>query len=220
MSLVLYGYWRSSSSWRVRIGLNWKGLPYAQHSVHLAKGEQNAPGWQEKSPLRTVPLLEWESPSGTRQLTQSLAILEYLDEIAPTKTLFPGDAKNRARIRRLVLECKSHLDDKGLGPLFQEAYMKPAGEAPDEAKINKAREIVIAELEYFARQLQGNFLAGEAPTAVDFAVYTEVAYVKRMAATKPATKLAGVLKGSMADWVARIEALPYFDKTFPPHWRG
>ena len=216
MALTLFHGHGSPYSWRVWLALEHLGLPYELKVLSFSDKDQLKPEFVAVNPRHQVPAILHDGFA----LWESLAILEYLDEIAPAKKLFPGDAKNRARIRRLIHECKSHLDDKGLGPLFQEAYMKPAGESPDEAKIDKARAKVIEELDYFARQLEGAFLAGDAPTAADFAVYTEVAYVKRMAATKPATKLAGVLRGPMADWVARIEALPYFDKTFPPHWRG
>jgi len=111
--LALYGYWRSSCSWRVRIGLNWKGLAYAQRSVHLGQGEQNAPAWQQQSPLRTVPMLQWETPAGTRRLTQSLAILEYLEEAFPgTPRLLPEGAEARATARQLA-----EMINSGIQPL-------------------------------------------------------------------------------------------------------
>lgn len=216
MSLTFFHGHGSPYSWRVWLALEHLGLPYELKILSFADKDQMKPEFVAINPRHQVPTIVHDGFA----LWESVAILEYLDEIAPVKKLFPGDAKNRARIRRLIHECKSHLDDKGLGPLFQEAYMKPAGEAPDEVRIGKAREVVIAELGYFANQMQGAFLAGDAPTAADFALYAEVAYVKRMAATKPVTRLDGVMPKAIVDWVARIEALPYFDKTFPPHWRG
>jgi maleylpyruvate isomerase len=104
----------------VRIGLNWKGLAYEQRSVHLAKGEQNAPGWQAVSPLRTVPMLEWETPSGTRRLTQSLAILEYLEEAFPgTPRLLPEGAEARATVRQLA-----EMINSGIQPLQNLAVLQ------------------------------------------------------------------------------------------------
>jgi glutathione S-transferase len=68
--------------------------------------------------------------------------------------------------------------------------------------------------------LRGAFLAGDAPTAADFVLYPDIAYVKRIGSKKPESKLAGLLPAPIAQWAARIEALPYFDKTYPPHWRS
>lgn len=216
MPLTFFHGHGSPYSWRVWLSLELLGIPYELKVLSFSDKDQLKPDFLAVNPRHQVPAIVHDGFA----LWESLAILEYLDEIAPAKKLFPGDARNRARIRRLIHECKSHLDDKGLGPIFQEAYMKPAGNAPDEAKIAKARDVVIAELGYFAKQLQGAFLAGDAPTAADFALHAEVAYVKRMGATKPVTGLAGVMPTAIADWAARVEALPYFDKTFPPHWRG
>ena len=76
------------------------------------------------------------------------------------------------------------------------------------------------ELEAFGRELRGDWLAGDAPTAADFVLYPDIAYVKRIGLKKPQSKLDGILPASIAKWAARIEALPYFEKTFPPHWRS
>jgi len=216
MSLTFFHGHGSPYSWRVWLSLELLGLPYELKVLSFSEKDQLKPEFLAVNPRHQVPAILHDGFA----LWESVAILEYLDEIAPAKKLFPGDAKSRARIRRLIHECKSHLDDKGLGPIFQEAYMKPGGAAPDEAKIAKGREVVISELGYFARQLQGAFLSGDAPSAADFALYAEVAYVKRMGSTKPVTGLAGAMPTAIAEWAARVEALPYFDKTFPPHWRG
>jgi glutathione S-transferase len=82
-----------------------------------------------------------------------------------------------------------------------------------------ARKKLIEEMDYFGRELRGDFLAGSAPCAADFVLYPDIAYVKRIGAKKPQSKLEGILPPPIAGWAARIEALPYFEKTFPPHWR-
>ena len=115
---------------------------------------------------------------------------------------------------------EEHLDKEGLSPIYDELYRKPEGVQPDEAVLARARTRLAEELDYFGRQLQGDFLAGAAPTAADFVLYPEIAYVKRIGAKKPASGLAGILPAPIAAWAARIEALPYFEKTFPPHWRS
>jgi len=106
--LVLYGYWRSSAAYRVRIVLNLKGLSYENRPVHLVRegGEQHAPGYAGMNPQELVPCLL----DGDRVLTQSLAIMEYLEEIHPQPALLPTDARARARVRALaqVVACDIH----------------------------------------------------------------------------------------------------------------
>ena len=97
--MKLYNYFRSSASFRVRIALALKGLDYAYLPVHLARGDQKQPAYAEISPDRLVPLLEEDD--GTR-LTQSMAIIEYLDETHPQSPLMPADALGRARVRALA----------------------------------------------------------------------------------------------------------------------
>lgn len=97
--LVLYHYYRSSSSWRVRWALRWKGLPYEAVPVNLLAGEQAAPAHRARNPLCMVPVLQ----VGERWLGESVAILEYLEERWPRPPLLPeGDALLRARVRQLV----------------------------------------------------------------------------------------------------------------------
>jgi len=94
----LYGYWRSSCSYRVRIALNLKGLKYKYIPVHLRKEEQKAPDFAEKSPNQTVPVL---SVAG-KNLTQSLAIIDYLEETCAEFPLLPKDPLDRAQVRSLA----------------------------------------------------------------------------------------------------------------------
>ena len=106
--LVLYGYWRSSAAYRVRIALNLKGLDYENRPVHLVKdgGEQHASAYAAMNPQQLVPSL----CDGERVLTQSLAIMEYLEELHPEPPLLPADARGRARVRALAqgVACDIH----------------------------------------------------------------------------------------------------------------
>jgi maleylacetoacetate isomerase len=97
---ALYGYWRSSSSYRVRIALNLKGIPYEYRAIHLIRdgGEHNAPEYRRKNPQGLVPALEHDG----NVLTQSLAIMEYLDEVFPGAPLLPDSTFERARVRALA----------------------------------------------------------------------------------------------------------------------
>ena len=105
---LLYDYWRSSASYRVRIALNLKGFDYDQRSVHLVRdgGEQHADDYRSRNPQGLVPTLATEAGN----LTQSLAIIEYLEEVVPEPALLPGGPVDRARVRSLALlvACEIH----------------------------------------------------------------------------------------------------------------
>jgi maleylacetoacetate isomerase/maleylpyruvate isomerase len=106
--MKLYTYFRSSAAYRVRIALNLKGLPYEAVPVHLVRdgGEQRKPPYLAVNPAGLVPALEDDG----RVITQSLAIMEYVDETHPAAPLLPGDAFGRARVRAIAqsIACDIH----------------------------------------------------------------------------------------------------------------
>jgi maleylpyruvate isomerase len=105
--MKLYGYFRSSAAFRVRIALNLKGIPYDQASIHLRKSEQRRPDYLALQPQGLVPVLETDDGD---VLIQSLAIIEYLDETHPEPPLLPGHPAARARVRGLAqaVACDIH----------------------------------------------------------------------------------------------------------------
>ena len=109
MSVKLYSYFRSSAAFRVRIALNLKGLPYEMVAIHLTKdgGRQRSPEFRAINPQMRVPALEL---STGEVLTQSLAIIEYLDDIHPEPPLLPADALDRAKVRAIaqMIACDIH----------------------------------------------------------------------------------------------------------------
>ena len=108
MNLVLYHYWRSSSSWRVRFALHHKGIAYESRFVNLLASEQLEEAYRRLSPLGVVPCLVVDD----RALTESVAILEYLEDVVPERALLPHDTWRRARVRQLV-----ELVNGGIQPL-------------------------------------------------------------------------------------------------------
>jgi maleylacetoacetate isomerase len=104
---VLYSYWRSSSSYRVRIALNLKGINYQQVPVHLVRngGEQNQPAYREINPLGLVPALVHNG----QVMVQSLAICEYLEDAFPRSPLLPADKRGRARVRGIAQSIASEI---------------------------------------------------------------------------------------------------------------
>jgi maleylacetoacetate isomerase len=104
--MKLYGYFRSSAAFRVRIALNLKKLDYESAFIHLRRGDQRQPGFLDINPQGLVPALEIDDTL----LIQSLPIIEYLDETHPEPPLLPSDAKGRARVRALaaMVACDIH----------------------------------------------------------------------------------------------------------------
>ena len=107
--MKLYTYFRSSAAYRVRIALNLKGVPYEMEAAHLTRdgGRQNSPEFRALNPQMRVPVLQLSSGD---VLTQSLAIIEYLDEIQPEPPLLPADALARAHVRAIaqIVACDIH----------------------------------------------------------------------------------------------------------------
>jgi maleylacetoacetate isomerase len=104
--MKLYGYFRSSAAFRVRIALNLKGLNYETAAIHLRRNDQSKPDYRSVNPQGLVPALEDDG----RTLIQSLAIIEYLEEIHPKPPLLPKDPADRARVRALadIVACDIH----------------------------------------------------------------------------------------------------------------
>ncbi len=96
----MYGFWRSAAAFRVRCALNLKSLAYEEIMIDLDAGEQNAPAYQAINPSMSVPALFVDDGA---PLTQSIAILEYLEERHPTPALLPEDPRERARVRAIAL---------------------------------------------------------------------------------------------------------------------
>src|SRR3982751_3762844 len=102
--MKLYSYYRSTSAWRVRVVLAWKGLDYEYSAVNLSPDvrEQASSAYGAINPLEQVPTLEWTQGGRLHRLTQSVAIAEFLEERYPTPALLPVDALARAHVRQLV----------------------------------------------------------------------------------------------------------------------
>jgi glutathione S-transferase len=215
MALDFYHGHGSPYSWRVWLALEAKQVPYNLKVLSFQAGDTRKPEFVALNPRHQVPTIVDDGFA----LWESTVILEYLDErFTSAAKLFPGDAKARARVRRLAREAEAYLGVEGIDPITDE-YFGKEGAAPDLEKVEKAKKRLGEELEYFAKELLGTHLAGDAPSAADFVLYPWIGYVNRITFRKPETKLTDLVPVPIAAWAKRIEALPYFDKTFPPHWR-
>ncbi len=145
--MKLHNYFRSSASFRVRIALALKGLSYEYIPVHLARGDHKLPDYTGISSDGLVPLLEVEG----ERLSQSMAIIEYLDETHPQPPLMPADALGRAKVRALAqsIACEIH----PLNNLRVLKYLVRELKVEEEAKNTWYRHWVRVGLESFERQL-------------------------------------------------------------------
>ncbi|WP_199100577.1 maleylacetoacetate isomerase [Dyella sp. ASV21] len=173
--VVLYGYWRSSAAYRVRIALNLKGLAYESRPVHLVNngGEQHAPDFKALNPQELVPCLV----DGGRVLTQSMAIVEYLEETRPTPALLPADPAGRARVRALaqLVGCDVH----PLGNLRVLQYLNAQFGLDDAAKAVWSRHWIGEGLQALESMLAGHvdtgrFCHGDTPTLADACLVPQI----------------------------------------------
>jgi maleylacetoacetate isomerase len=174
----LYTYFRSSAAFRVRIALNLKRLAYEPMLVHLAKGEHRQPDYAAVNPQALLPTLELDD--GTR-LTQSLAIIEWLEEKYPAPALLPEEAPGRARVRSLayLVACEIH----PLNNLRVLQHLKRALGQSQEQIDNWYRHWIADGLAKFeadlARPGTGKFCHGDAPSMADCCLVPQIFNAKR-----------------------------------------
>jgi len=177
LTMKLYNYFRSSASFRVRIALALKQLPYEYVSIHLARGEHKQSAYADIAADGLVPVLE----IGDLSLSQSLAIIEYLDEIHPQARLVPVDAVERARVRALAqsIACEIH----PLNNLRVLKYLTRELKLDEQAKNTWYRHWVRDGLEAFERQLAqlpaGGYCFGNSPTLADCSLVPQIFNAKR-----------------------------------------
>ena len=174
---VLYQFWRSSASWRVRWALLIKGVPFERVHVDLLNGEQDRDGYRARSPIGTVPALQ----VGERLLSESVAILEWLEESVPEPRLYPRDPWARARVRQVVELINSEIHPMQTGAVRGQV-------SPDEAVQKKwtqhfnargleALDKLVAQTD--AELGRGKFLIGDQLTAADLCLAPQLAFSRR-----------------------------------------
>lgn len=203
--MILHDYWRSSAAYRVRMGLNLKGLDYALAPHDLRTGEQRAADYLAKAPQGFVPALEVDG----RVLTQSLAILEWLDETHPLPPLLPCDPDGRAVVRAMALTVAA--DIHPLNNLRVLNVLKEDFAADQDALDAWTRHWIaqgFAALEVMAGRHAGDMLYGDAPGLADICLTAQWYNAERFALDTAAyPRLAAI--------VARARALPAFAHAHP-----
>jgi glutathione S-transferase len=214
-------YWGSGSpfAWRVMLTLELKGLTYESKLLEFSKGDHKAPAYLRLNPRGKVPTLK----DGDFVLNESLAIMSYLDRKYPEPPLFGKTPEQTGLIWRALVECESYIvtaADKVVRPIF-------FGRGLDKVEeIQEAAQTVRRELETINERLaRSPWLVGDTVSAADIGVFPLVQLLVRAASKEAAQPLKlGLLPlaqtfPNVARWVQRIESLPNYQRTYPPHWR-
>lgn len=218
MPNALSFYFGSGSpyAWKIWLALEHKQLSYEAKRMSFDSGELKSAEFTAINPRQKVPALV----DNGFAMYESAAILEYLEDAYPKsgEPLWPGDVKARAIARRRAAEVVAYIDpanDKILSEIFGQG-----GNAPDAAVIDAGKKQLSSELARIETWLDEDFLAGDKLSGADFTLYPYVAFLGRVDARKPGYDLLALSPPKLAAWMRRIEALPYFEKTFPPHWKA
>jgi glutathione S-transferase len=214
MALTFYYGSGSPYAWKIWLALEHKGVPYEAKRLTFDPDQTKTPEFLKINPRGRVPAIVDDGFA----LYESNAIAEYLDERFPEKPLLPKDAKSRALARRIMAEADAYLGTIG-GELL-EATLYTKEEARDAKKIAELKGKVREELARWEPNLTGDYFAG----ALGLADYAAYPWVRMLVRAEERGAGLGFkreeLPPKLAAWLKRIEALPYYEKTVPPHWRG
>ena len=215
MPITFYYGSGSPPAWRVWLALDFKGLAYDWRLLSFDAGDLKRPEFLKLNPRGRVPTIV----DGDFALYEANAIVEYLEEQYPaTPRLFPGTTRDRARVRRWI----SEIDDdyaRALNELTA-AVLGTSQAEWNPHRILAARKAVRVELGVIAGLMEGDYLAGPRLTAADFALYPLVAILARCDLRNPELGTVAERPTRIAEWAARIESLPFFGTTTPPHWKA
>ncbi|WNV03005.1 glutathione S-transferase family protein [Candidatus Methylospira mobilis] len=216
MAIKFYYLSGSPFGWKVWLALERKRIDYEMVLLSADGGDLKQPGFLAINPRGKVPAI---SDDGYN-LYESSAICEYLDERYADSGagLWPGNLCDRATGRRMESEVGAYIYPP-LRRLVEELLFRREG-IPDEAAISSAREALASELNLFAQAAVGDFLLGHEPSLADFALYPMTALLDRLDLRHPQRAFSGLMPEPLKSWSGRVEALSYFQKTVPPHWRA
>ncbi|MFO7304723.1 MAG: glutathione S-transferase family protein [Gammaproteobacteria bacterium] len=219
MSLELW--WGSGSpySWRALLALEYKRLPYVSHQVQFAKQEHKSPQMLSMNPRGRVPVLK----DGDYVCYESLAILHYLDRKYPDPPLFGRTPEEAGTITRVISEYEWYAEEH-IQKLIYVILFQGIEERMEE--IERAMSHVLSEAATIERRLAASdWLVGEHFSAADIVVFPGIQILLRALERREAHELRSRLLPiearfpAIAAWIKRIEGLPGYERTYPPHWR-
>jgi glutathione S-transferase len=214
MAFTLHYASGSPYSWRVYLALEHKQADFSARLISFDAGEHKTGEFLAISPRHQVPVITDDGFA----LYESSAIVEYVEERFPEgPSLFLGNARGRALVRQWVSEVTCHVE-RPVETLVHEIFYQPDAAKRDRRAIADARTSLAAELERIERRLTGRWLAGEL-SAADFTLYPFLAMFPRFELRERELGLGALIGPKVREFMRAVEALPYFDRTYPPHWR-
>lgn len=219
--MALELYWGSGSpySWRVLLALEYKGVAYESHVLQFSKQEHKSPQMLRMNPRGRVPVLR----DGDFVVYESLACLLYLDRKYPDRPLFGTTPEEAATIMRVICEYQAYAESH-VTQIVSAVFLDTLDENMEE--VTRAMHLVAGE----ARTIEGrlstsDWLVGEQASAADVVVFPSIMLLLRAMEKREAGELRSrflpmdVTYPAIARWIKRVEGLPGYDRTYPPHWR-
>lgn len=220
MSVEIFYVSGSPYSWRVLLAAELKGVAYEARMLSLAKHENRSPEYLKMSPRGRTPLLR----DGDFAVTESLAIMVYLDQLSGNNPLFGTTARETAKIWETLSQVVFDFERAGL--VFAEPIIFGSPSAGSLEPMVKGAEKLKGELKFLEeRVLKTPFLCGPALTAADVAAFPLIKFMVRAAGKDIARDLdLGILPfdktyPGLDAWLKKFEALPFYAKIYPPHWQ-
>lgn len=219
--MALELWWGSGSpySWRALLALEYKQLPYVSHLVQFAKQEHKSPQMLKMNPRGRVPVLR----DGDYVCFESLAILHYLDRKFPERPLFGGAAEEAGTIVRVISEYQWYVEDHLQKIIYAILFQ---GVETGLEEVERALGFVIHEARTIEERLSASqWLVGENFSAADIVIFPGIQMLLRALERREAQDLRARLLPlennfpAIAAWIKRVQALPGYERTYPPHWR-
>lgn len=219
--MALELWWGSGSpySWRALLALEYKQLQYVSHVVQFAKQEHRSPQLLKMNPRGRVPVLKDDD----YVCFESLAILHYLDRKYPQPPLFGSTAAEAGTVTRVICEYQSYAEDHIMKIIHAILFQGVEGRAEE---VERAMTFVTHEARTIETRLSTSaWLVGEAFSAADIVVFPGIQMLLRVLERREAQDLRARLLPldanfpAIAGWIKRVEALPGYERTYPPHWR-
>lgn len=210
MSLHLFIISGSPFAWKVQLALEHKGLSYHLDVLSASNKDHKSPTYLKLNPHGKVPTLVHDE----FVVFESDAIVGYIEEAFPGPSLWPADVQQRATARRIVSEVSSYI-----APAGRTIFQALMGKAQDAEAIAESRATVATILASYVPLVADGFISGATSGAADYALYPYIALLKRFDSKNPSEGLGALIPGEINAWCGRIEALPHFMDTYPPHWK-
>jgi glutathione S-transferase len=214
-------YWGSGSpySWRVLLALEYKRLAYDSHLLQFAKQEHKSPQMLRMNPRGRVPVLK----DGDYVVFESLACLLYLDRKYPEYPLFGTSAEEAGTIMRVICEYQAYAEQY-VTQIVAAVFLDQLDQQAE--AVGKAMHLVGGEARTIeARLSNSDWLVGEQPSAADLTVFPGIMLLRRAMEKREAGDLGARFLPmestypAIARWIQRVEQLPGYERSYPPHWR-